>query len=169
MRGGRGRLFAQAPQRIDRRERLKRSRSRSLSNERRRSLSEERKRSNRVGRRDRSLSNSRSDSLTLSVTRFNEVVAKPRVPEHIQNMISDIRKKFKKDKPSVARTDFKHSNLTNAIRRLQRDYKDLKSQANDLVGVVAEPLSDDMFVWHGNIVGTQVWEGAIFHFEMLIP
>lgn len=41
----------------------------------------------------------------------------------------------------------------NSARRLQRDYKELMDSKEGLVGVSAKPLPDDMYTWHGNIMG----------------
>jgi ubiquitin-protein ligase len=60
---------------------------------------------------------------------------------------------------------------TNSARRLQRDYKELIEAREPLVGVAAKPLSNSMYVWHGNIKGPvgSKWETGVFHFKMTFP
>lgn len=48
---------------------------------------------------------------------------------------------------------------------------ELKRQTIPLVGVSAEPLSNSLYTWHGNLrgpVGTP-FEGGVFHFELVFP
>ena len=56
-----------------------------------------------------------------------------------------------------------------ALRRILRDLKEVRS--NPLPDVVAEPLEDNLFVWHGNLRGPaqSPFEGGIFHFSITFP
>lgn len=60
---------------------------------------------------------------------------------------------------------------TQSARRLQRDLKELMEAREPLVGVAAKPLSNSMYVWHGNIKGPvgSKWETGVFHFKMTFP
>jgi len=66
------------------------------------------------------------------------------------------------------RTQILSKNQTNSIRRLQKDYAELKSAAVPLVGVTAAPTEDDFFVWHANIRGPDAtaFYGGVFHLEI---
>ena len=60
---------------------------------------------------------------------------------------------------------------TNAARRLQKDYKELKDATIPLVGVAATPTDNSLFVWHANIRGPEgtAYEGGVFHMEITFP
>lgn len=63
------------------------------------------------------------------------------------------------------------SNKTNAVRRLQKDLKELRDAEVPLVGVSAAPLDDSIFTWHANIraPADSVYSGGVFHIEMTFP
>lgn len=56
-----------------------------------------------------------------------------------------------------------------AIKRLLKDLRVVKD--NPLPTVCAEPLQNDLFIWHGNLKGPaqSPLEGGIFHFTMTFP
>lgn len=59
----------------------------------------------------------------------------------------------------------------NAIRRLQKDLKELQASECPLSGVSAAPLEDSMYKWHGNLKGpaNTIYKGGVWHFEMTFP
>jgi ubiquitin-protein ligase len=59
-------------------------------------------------------------------------------------------------------------NQSNSIRRLQKDYAELRNADVQLFGVSAAPLEDSMYVWHADIRGPKgtKYEGGVFHFEI---
>ena len=61
--------------------------------------------------------------------------------------------------------------LNFATRRLLKDMDEIKNNAIPTVGVTAEPLEDNLFLWHGNIKGPEgtEYEGGVFHIEITIP
>lgn len=60
---------------------------------------------------------------------------------------------------------------TNSARRLQKDLKELEDSKIPLVGVAARPLSNSLYVWHGNLRGPEgtPFEGGVFHIELTFP
>lgn len=60
---------------------------------------------------------------------------------------------------------------TNSGRRLQKDLKELEDNKIPLVGVSARPLSNSLYVWHGNLRGPEgtPFEGGVFHIELTFP
>lgn len=63
------------------------------------------------------------------------------------------------------------SQKTNAVRRLQKDLKELRDAEVPLVGVSATPLDDSIFTWHCNIraPSDSAYAGGVFHVEMTFP
>lgn len=59
--------------------------------------------------------------------------------------------------------------VTQAHRRLLRDYKKLTAQSPD--GIAAAPVGDDLFKWVGIIIGPQgtAWEGGVWKLDMAFP
>lgn len=73
---------------------------------------------------------------------------------------------------ALLRTMADKKSLNFATRRLLHDAAELEKKENcTLVGVSAQPLQHDLFIWHANIKGPQgtVYEGGIFHFQLIIP
>ncbi len=62
-----------------------------------------------------------------------------------------------------------NNNLT--LRRLQKDYFELKNSEVPLVGVSAAPEENDMKVWHINVRAPDFspWKGGIFHMIITFP
>eukprot|EP00347_Sterkiella_histriomuscorum_P023864 403333121 len=60
---------------------------------------------------------------------------------------------------------------TNSARRLQKDLKELEDSTIPLVGVAARPLSNSLYIWHGNLRGPEgtPFEGGVFHIEITFP
>lgn len=58
-----------------------------------------------------------------------------------------------------------------SMRRLQKDYQELKDCKIPLVGVAAAPSEDDMQVWHANIRGPEgtPYKGGVFHCIINFP
>ena len=58
-----------------------------------------------------------------------------------------------------------------ATRRLLKDFKQIQNNKIPTVNISCVPLEDDLFVWHGNLVGPAGtdYEGAFFHFELSFP
>lgn len=58
-----------------------------------------------------------------------------------------------------------------ATKRLMRDLKEIKEELVPTVGVTAEPLSENLFIWHANIKGPEgtLYEGGVFHMTLEIP
>lgn len=77
----------------------------------------------------------------------------------------------RRDNIAMSRTTFVNKDQTNSARRLQRDLKELLESTTPMVGVIAKPLPNDMYTWHGNLKGPAgtKWENGVFHFEMTIP
>jgi ubiquitin-protein ligase len=63
------------------------------------------------------------------------------------------------------------ANQTNAVRRLQKDLKELRDAEVPLVGVSASPLDDSIYTWHANIRGPEgtLYHGGVFHMEIVFP
>ncbi|KAJ5074657.1 ynein regulatory complex subunit 5 [Anaeramoeba ignava] len=55
---------------------------------------------------------------------------------------------------------------TTASKRLMRDLKEINE--NPIPYINAQPLGDNLFIWHANIMGPPdtPWEGGIFHFTL---
>ena len=60
---------------------------------------------------------------------------------------------------------------SNSARRLQKDLKELEDSQIPLVGVTARPLSNSLYIWHGNLRGPEgtPYEGGVFHIEITFP
>ncbi len=69
------------------------------------------------------------------------------------------------------RTQILSAQQTNSIRRLQKDYAELKNAAVPLVSVAAAPTEDNFFVWHANLRGPEssAFYGGVFHLEITFP
>jgi ubiquitin-protein ligase len=54
------------------------------------------------------------------------------------------------------------------MKRLVRDYQELKNSDTPLVGVAAAPEENDLLVWHINIRGQEgsLWQRGVFHMIM---
>jgi len=72
---------------------------------------------------------------------------------------------------SILRTMACAENQNFATRRLLKDFKQIQNNKIPTVNISCVPLEDDLFVWHGNLIGTQGtdYEGAVFHFELTFP
>lgn len=72
---------------------------------------------------------------------------------------------------AMLRNQIVSSQMTNSVRRLQKDYKELKEAAVPLVGVSAAPLDDNFFVWHANLRGPEqsAYYGGVFHLSIAFP
>ena len=62
-------------------------------------------------------------------------------------------------------------NQTLSMKRLARDYLELKNSEIPLVGVAGSPDEHDMSIWHVNIRAPDdtPWKGAVFHLMMRFP
>jgi ubiquitin-protein ligase len=58
---------------------------------------------------------------------------------------------------------------TLSMKRLVRDYQELKNSDTPLVGVAAAPEENDLLVWHINIRGQEgsLWQRGVFHMIMI--
>lgn len=58
-----------------------------------------------------------------------------------------------------------------ATKRLLRDLEEIKKNDIPTVGVTAQPLDNNLFIWHANIRGPEktLYEGGIFHLIIEIP
>jgi len=58
-----------------------------------------------------------------------------------------------------------------SLKRLAKDYQELKDCKIPLVGVTAAPSEDDMKVWHANIRGPEgtPYKGGVFHVTINFP
>jgi len=72
---------------------------------------------------------------------------------------------------ALLRAAVNKKNQTFAMKRLAKDLEEIDNETIPTVGVVARPLGEDLFVWHGNIRGPAgtAYEGGIFHVEMRFP
>lgn len=58
-----------------------------------------------------------------------------------------------------------------SMRRLQKDYQELKDCKIPLVGVAAVPDEKDMNIWHANIRGPEgtPYKGGVWHLTITFP
>ena len=63
------------------------------------------------------------------------------------------------------------SSLPKVTRRLLKELKAFENSQTPLANVAALPLDNNLFVWHGNISGTEdtIYEGLMVHFKLEIP
>jgi ubiquitin-protein ligase len=66
------------------------------------------------------------------------------------------------------RNQISAKNQTLVMRRLARDYAELKNSEIPLVGVSGTPDEQNMLLWHVNIKAPDEtpWKGAVFHLLM---
>jgi ubiquitin-conjugating enzyme E2 G2 len=57
------------------------------------------------------------------------------------------------------------------LKRLARDYQELKNSSIPLIGVAGVPDENDMHKWHINVRAPEEspWKGAVFHMIMHFP
>ena len=79
--------------------------------------------------------------------------------------------KGKPREKALLRSGVVKTEQTNSARRLQKDLKELEDQTVPLVGVSARPLSNSLYIWHGNLRGPEgtPFEGGVFHIEIVFP
>ena len=79
--------------------------------------------------------------------------------------------KGKPKEKALLRTNLIRVEQTNSARRLQKDLKELEDSNIPLVGVTARPLSNSLYVWHGNLRGPEgtPYEGGVFHLQLTFP
>ena len=60
---------------------------------------------------------------------------------------------------------------TSSMKRLHKDYQELKNSTIPLVGVSATPQDDDMFTWCANVKGPEdsAFHGGVFHMHITFP
>lgn len=68
-----------------------------------------------------------------------------------------------------AQLDIKSQNYS--IKRILHDWKEIQEETVKTVGVSAEPLENDLYIWHANIKGPKdtKYEGGVFHFQIDLP
>lgn len=61
-----------------------------------------------------------------------------------------------------------NQNKSYATLRLMKDYNEIKNQPFPLLGVTAEPINTNMFIWHANVKSfiDNELKGAILHIDM---
>jgi ubiquitin-protein ligase len=60
---------------------------------------------------------------------------------------------------------------TNSMKRLMKDYKEIRESDTPIFGVSATPLDEDFFRWHANLRGPEdtAFFGGTFHMEIQFP
>ena len=62
-------------------------------------------------------------------------------------------------------------NMVFSVKRIIRDMKVLEEEMKDMPFITAAPMEENLFVWHGNLRGTEdnPYKGMIVHFTLTLP